>query len=102
MTEAGDTLRRIEGVVDDLRELLGDTRDRVIRMESAELAAKVSRCESRIDAVERDIRQLENAENRRIGARGMFEWLAKYGPSLAAIAAALGWLTIVAKGVSVK
>lgn len=93
MTEPGETLRRIEAKVDKLTE-------KVLIMEGAELAVKVTRCEARIDTLTEKVRTLENAENRRIGARGMFEWIAKYGPALAGIAAAIGWLTLVAKGIA--
>jgi hypothetical protein len=100
MTEPGETLRRIEASITDLTRTVTDTRERVIRIESTGLEAQVIRYAAKVDLLEVDVRRLQAAEERRVGARGLIEWIAKYGPAIATIAVAIGWLTLVAKGIA--
>lgn len=77
--------------------MVTDTRERVIRLESGGQAEMITRLESKIEGLEKEVDTLTRDRDRREGAMSGLTWGLKYGPVLLAVLAAI-ILTLKATG----
>lgn len=83
-----DNLRQLNKRSEEQTKLLHEMDNRLVRIE----ANKIDRTVEKLRA---DVDELQAESHRRLGAFGLVEWLTKFGPWLAALAAAalalIGW-----------
>lgn len=90
--------KAIQGVQAEQKETLRmvhDTRERVIRLESGGQTELIVELRAKLVTMEKEIDDLKTERDRRHGAVGAFEWAARFGPWLLALALGIlafaGW-----------